>query len=286
MKSITIAVALAVAMFAFSLTAGTEPRSRSFAWYGELVMIDQPGDTLTFRAQARDNAVVDLQRSKPGDRLVLIWEVQGSSGGDSPVVLAAASPDQLRSIDDGYLTPAEFVAADGVSKMITFKVKATEVLKRTSASLTPGQWMKVTAPMTQPGPDALLAAITPTEKPALKPRVRPAPLAEPTRAPAAPPPQVKANGGISGSWEIRYKTQLATSTYLACELAQDGPVIGGMCRSPGMPNTPVAGRANGRNIELQAGELNYRGTLDPGGTKIDGTVEYQRVDLRFEATKQ
>jgi hypothetical protein len=280
-------VALVVAVLGLSVTAGAEPRTRSFAWYGELVAIDSATNKVTLRAQVRDNVAGDLQRFKPGDRLLLIWEVnvKENAGGDSPVVLAVASPDEVRFLDDGYVTPAEFVAADRAGKTVTFKVKTTDSLTRASASLTTGQWIKVTAPMSQPGPDAMLAAISPSDKPALKPRGRPA-LAEAPRAPAAPPPRVKANGGISGSWEIRYKTQLATSTYLACELAQDGPAIGGMCKSPGMADTPVAGRANGQDIELQTGGLTYRGTLDAGGKRIDGTVEYQRIDLRFDATKR
>jgi hypothetical protein len=283
-------VTVAIAMLGLSPTAGAEPRTRSFAWFGELVAIDSPANTLTLRAQIRDNVAGDLQHFKPGDRLVLIWEVmwdvQGTSGADSPVVLAVAPPDQVRFLDDGYVTPAEFVGGDRAGKTVTFKVKTTEALTRASASLATGQWIKVTAPMTQPGPDALLAAIAPAEKPTIKPRGRPPAPAEVSRSPAAAPPQVKANGGISGSWEIRYKTQLATSTYLACELAQDGPAIGGMCKSPGLADTPLAGRANDRDIELQTGGLTYKGTLDAGGAKINGTVEYQRIDLRFEAIKR
>ena len=86
--------------------------ARSFAWYGQLVSVDQATGTLTIRAETRENSVTYLKGSAPGDRLVVIWEVRGAAGGDAQTVLAVATPEQLGVLDHGYLTPVEYVATD------------------------------------------------------------------------------------------------------------------------------------------------------------------------------
>ena len=165
---------------------------------------------------------------------------------------------------------------------------APEAVLQVAASTPPGRWLKVTAPMDQSGPNAVLSAATPTEKPAPKPRTSPRAAATvPARASASIPPTVKANGGISGSWELRYKDQLRSTHYMACELAQDGPLVGGSCDTPGRGTSLVRGDANGSDFTLQIppGGLVYAGTVDATGTIIRVTLVYLGVELNVEATK-
>lgn len=282
-------LAIAAALGCLLLTAvGARAQSASFAWDGELVSFDQAAGTLTIRAQARENATRFLQRSKPGDRLVIIWENPRTAASAAQTVLAVAAPDQVRFIDAGYITRGEFVAADAGATTVTFRVKAPPVVLQTAATVEPGRWLRLASPTAQPGPDAVLTAAAPAEKPITRlqtpPRAVAAPQAPRAASIIAP---VKANGGISGTWELRYKDHNSVSHFLACELAQDGAQIGGSCDEPGRGSSPVSGSATGAGLELQIppGGTTYVGTADAAGRRISGTLVYLGVELRFDATK-
>ncbi len=284
----TLVVMAALVVCAYVAPVGVQAAARSFAWYGELVSVDQAARTLTIKADIREAPARSLRNYKPGDRLISIWDVQGATGGDGMTVLAVATPEQMHVIDDGYITRVEFVTADPDARTITFKVTVPDVVLQTVASMQPGRWIRVTAPMEQPGPLTMLTSATATDRPS--PRPRAVPSAEPAaaddkpRVAAAAP--VKANGGISGPWAIRFKDQNSVSHYTECQLAQDGPAIGGACKGP---DVEVRGSASGTQIELRipsgGAELVHTGTLDGSGTRITGTLLLSGVELRFEATK-
>jgi hypothetical protein len=89
---------------------------------------------------------------------------------------------------------------------------------------------------------------------------------------------VKANGGISGPWRLVINVGGNTLTG-DCDLAQDGPKLGGTCSVSSEDRAPVTGSVEGAKVAfafpsiLAANNVNlrYEGTLDADGAKIVGT---------------
>jgi hypothetical protein len=275
------------------------PKPRMWNWYGEMVSVDQAAKTITVKAQIAPPVANYLKEYKAGDRVVLIWNVQGAQGGDADAVLAVATPDEMKVVDVGYITRVDFVAADAAAKTLTFKTVVPDAVLASIASVQPGSWIKVTAPMEQPGTGFTLTAAVPSTKPAPRPPKPAEPAAPATTggrggAPdAASAGAVKANGGISGNWSLTMS--LGGNTLAStCELAQDGPKLGGTCSAMGGDKSVVAGTVDGTKVNFTfsaslAGntlDLAHSGTVDATGTKMTGSVTVFGMEAEFTGTKK
>lgn len=287
----------AVLCASLATTASAQTKTRMWNWYGEMVAVDQAAKAITVKAQIAPPVANYLKEYKPGDRVVLIWNVEGAQGGDADAVIAVATPDEMKVVDVGYITRVEFVSGDPTAKTLTFKTVVPDAVLASIASVQPGSWIKVTAPMEQPGTGFTLTAAAPSAKPAPRPPKPPEPAAPATgggRGGAAPAASaVTAKGGISGNWSLTFSIG-GNTLESACELAQDGPKLGGTCSAAGGDQSPVSGGVDGTKVNFTysaslAGntlDLAYSGTLDAAGTKMTGSVSVFGMEAEFTGTKK
>src|SRR5262249_53630352 len=188
---------------------------------------------------------------------VLVWgSCERAKGGDGDGVMAIAPLEEMKMIDVGYIPRVEFVSADPAAKTMTFKIAVPDAVLKSAASVQPGRWIKVTAPMEQPGTGTTLASAMATEKPAPRP-----PKPQPAVAAAgaggggrggrggAAAAAVKANGGISGAWT--FAVSLGGNTIEApCDVAQDGPKLGGTCKPMGGDPVELTGTVMDKKVNF------------------------------------
>lgn len=267
--------------------------------YAELVSIDASSKVLTLKAMVEPPSSTGLNQFKPGEKVVLIWGVDGAKGGDAQTVVLIQTPEQMAIVEDGYITRAEFVSGDATAKTVTFKSLVPDGVLRSVSGAQPGQWVKFTAPMEQSGAVAPLMAAMITDKPAPK-----APKPKPQAVVAAADDSamrrftpktataVKANGGISGSW--RFVVDLGgTSLTTECELAQDGPKIGGTCTLLDQPPSGVTGAVDGSHVRFTFpsalaatnADIPYDGDVDADGGRITGKTFQSGRSSPFTATR-
>ena len=154
----------ALALVAHLAIAAPAP-SRSYVCFAQFEVLNESGSTATFKAQVAEHVAKYAKQFKPGDHLVLVWDMIGKTQADT--VLALWSTDELKSaaLRSGYIVPIEFASFDADSRTVTFTThvpdKAVSILKSTR----PGQWLKIAAPMEQPTDQAAIATIEISEKP-------------------------------------------------------------------------------------------------------------------------
>jgi hypothetical protein len=285
-RKVALALATACAGVALSsagLQAADAPRS--YTWYAEVVAVDQPTKTLTVKAQSRGAVKSYASGYKPGDKLMIVWTpIQG----ESDTIIYAPKIELMKGIDEGYILPAEFVAADPAGTSLTFKAVVPDAVLQGAASVRPGQWIKVTTPMQQPKETAVLASIVASERPDLKPPPPPAPAA------AAPPARARAQGaptpGIVGTWTIN--TSLAGNAISSdCTFDIEGTKLSGSCGLMGQ-TSKLTGELNGNAIKFSYGvtfsgtdlDFAFTGTLD--GNSMKGSITVFGMSSEFTGTKK
>jgi hypothetical protein len=289
-----------IVLLLISSVAVTSAQSpRSWGAYAELVSIDKTARTLTLTAMVEPALSAGLNQFKSGEKVVLIWSIDGSKGGDAQTVVLIQTPAQMKIVEEGYITRAEFVSADAAAKTVTFKAVAPDAVLSTVGGAQPGAWVKFTAPMEQPIGGPTVMAATLTEKPAPKvAKVTPQVAAAAgdgemaRRFTPKAPNIVKANGGVSGRW--RFVTDLGgTSVTAVCDLAQDGPKLGGTCTAADQVPAPVTGTADGSHIRFTFpsalaatnADIPYDGNVDAESAKITGTTFQSGRSAPFIATR-
>jgi hypothetical protein len=288
--------AFLAALMCASVATVASAQTRTWNWYAEMVSVDQAAKAMTVKAQIAPPVANYLKDYKAGDRVVLVWNVEGAKGGDADAVILVAKPDDMKVVDVGYITRVDFVAGDPAAKTLTFKTVVPDAVLTSIASVQPGSWIKVSAPMEQPGTGVTLTAAAAASKPAPRPPKPVTPLAAADggggRGGAAAP-SVKPNGGISGNWSLTMS--LGGNTLASvCELAQDGEALGGTCSAMGGDKTAVTGSVKGNTVTFSftaslAGndlDLAHTGTLDAAGTKMTGTVSVFGMEAEFTGTKK
>lgn len=182
------AALLATVLCAGLAATASAQTARMWNWYAEIVSIDQARKEITVKAQMTPAVATYLNKFKAGDRVVLVWRIDGAKGGETDTVLLVATPDEMSIVDVGYITRVDFVAGDAAAKTLTFKTVVPDNVLAPIAAAQPGSWIKVTAPMEQPGTGVVLTAAAPSTKPNLPaPAAAAAPPA--AAAPAAPKPK-------------------------------------------------------------------------------------------------
>ncbi len=171
MKMGTFAALVATAItLTSSVQLLTAQGTRAYTWYAELASVDQNAKALTVKVQVRDNVTRTFGGYKPGDKLMLTWV---PISGEADTVIYAPTYEVMKGIDEGFILPVEFVAADAAGKTMTVRAAASAPVLQALASVPPGQWIKVVTPMKQAAETAVLTSATGTEKPNLKPPTPP-----------------------------------------------------------------------------------------------------------------
>ena len=132
-------------------------KDRSYIWYGQLIAVDEQTRTATIKAHIPALVEKYVDRFKPGDRLVLVWDMIGKT--EAQRALALWNQEQNTAGNTGYVLPIEFVSADAPSHMVTFYLRVPKTVLDRLRSVEPGQWIKVTTPMIQPSQDATMTSI-------------------------------------------------------------------------------------------------------------------------------
>lgn len=139
---------------------------RSYVWLGELVALNESAKTATVKSPIPSNVATYVGRFKPGDRLVLVWDMIGKTQADR--VLALWNYDDVKDAkggNTGFLLPIEFVAADAQALTVTFNTRVPDATVPTLKAARSGQWIKVDAPMEQPSQDATITSIQVADRP-------------------------------------------------------------------------------------------------------------------------
>ena len=282
-KLVGAACAAACALGAGMLSA---QEARSYAWYAELVAVDQAAKTMTVTALTREAVNRYVGNYEPGDKLMLTWvPVEG----EADTIIYTPKYEVMKGIEDGYILPAEFVSADTNNNSLTFRTSVPDGMLASIAGVQAGQWIRVTVPMHQPEEIAVLTSAVAAERPNLQ-QQPPPPMPEPParrgrgRA-AADPPVAGAGGPATGTWAVS-ATIGGNPVTSDCALFQAAAMLPGTCGGElgeGEVTDEVTFRYtvdfNGQDLEFV-----YSGTLD--GDAMTGTVSVFGTMGEFTASRQ
>jgi hypothetical protein len=215
---------------------------------------------------------------KPGDRLVLTWtQFDGNADAVTYVV-----PEKAMTGKSGYVVRARFVSADPKTNTVTFAVRVPAAAAASLASAKPGVPVRVTAPLAQPGPEAVVTTVALNRTaPA-----RPAPVPKKAAVENARP--------VAGDWTVA-SSLMGNPVKLQCAFTQEGSKIGGACKGPGPIGAPaVTGKIDGDDVAFQfevaqgglSIALRHVGKLDAAGATIEGSLDLMGNVSPFKATKQ
>jgi cytochrome c556 len=219
-KSVFLLGSALVALLVVGMTGlqvATAPDNRTYVWHAEVVSVDSAGKTMTVKTLVRDPVLGYIGQIKPGEKIVLVWDLLNTIESDTVLYLAKYDVMKASKVDVGYILPVEFVSADTAGKSITVKVAASDALLQ---RVKPGQWAKVTTPMNQPTDVAVLGSMDGgAGRPQLAQRPIPVPQVAKVNTPEEYDKAMKAIGAAFGAVNKAVasgsttdaKTQLATA---------------------------------------------------------------------------
>jgi hypothetical protein len=120
-----------------------QPTSETYTWSGELVGFDAHGRVLTVKSRVvGEQALGELPRFKPGDRIVLTW-----SGFDTyaDAILRVARYDAAKKWNEPFTFPVEFSAYEASPQYVTFRMQVPADSVEPLKALKPGEWVTATA---------------------------------------------------------------------------------------------------------------------------------------------
>ena len=257
------------------VSVAQSPASRSFAWFAELVSVDQAGGAITLAAPITAPVAAYVDRFTAGDRVVIVW-TQYDGEADAVMYVSSAEAFDVRS---GYIVQAEYVSGDASAGTITFRapVDAGVISTLTAA---PGTPIRVTSPMKQPAPVTPVVSIalneSPNRRPESEPEAEPDPEPQPVEIvadPSGPTPEV------GGQWIFETSLQ-GNPVSFQCEITQAEAQLTGTCTSQFLGEAILAGRLVGSAIEVTLAasfngndlEFAYTGGVDAAGMQMQGDV--------------
>ena len=101
--------------------AASSGATRSYVWFADLVSSDNAGKTRTAKAAVNEAVAKYLDRFKPGQRIVLVWTADNTKPETARSVTSRRTNIKASNVNQGYMLPAEFVAADSAARTVTFK---------------------------------------------------------------------------------------------------------------------------------------------------------------------
>ena len=301
-RHVVVGVAVAACALAYSVPrVALAQAPRIYAWYGELVAVDQKAKSITVKADVQPPVLQYINDFKSGDKVLVVWSVDR---GDAINVLWVPRADAMK-IGTGFVVPAEVVSADAAAKTLTFRTTVPDKALPGAAAVAPGKWIKVAATTDLTSDATAISAISATEKPQPKPKP-----VEPPAAPAAPAGGRGGRGGrgagapgagaaavpgapgLPGAWAI--EASLGGNTIATqCTFSVDGAKLSGNCSNQ-LGMSEVTGEVNGANVKFEFAmeimgmvlKFEHVGTLDAAGKALKGDVTVFGMMTAFTGTKQ
>jgi hypothetical protein len=187
---IALAGACTGAFLAPRLHAAAPPTS--YRWIAELAASDPAAKTVTVKVGIPPHVAKSLDRFKPGDQIVLVWDMippkppapppasTPAAGGkdekqppsgmytaplpvalktetDAVLYIDTAAAMKAAKLDTGYILPAEFVSGD--AKAVTVKLKVSDQALQGFGAIQAGKRFRATSPLHQPGDTAMISEV-------------------------------------------------------------------------------------------------------------------------------
>ena len=131
---------------------------RTYAWRAQFVALDETTKIVTLKAQIPAHVEQYVGRFKPGDRLILVWDMVGKKEADRVLALWEDQTDHKWG-RTGYVLPVEFAGADLPAHVVMFRARVPDAVLKSLTSMKSGEWMRVVSPMAQPSQDAKVTSI-------------------------------------------------------------------------------------------------------------------------------
>ena len=266
MKSATkwlgFALLLLVVLGSMQRELAAQAEEPSFAWFAELVSVDQAARTVTARAPIEAHVARYIGRFKQGERITMVWS-QLDAEGD---IVRYVERAETMEAESGYIVHAEYVASDVGRRTLTFSTPVPDTVVETLASAGPGTPIKIESPMWQAGSATSVAL-----------NERPRPRPEPVLVEDTPDWD---GVDVAGEWALN-TSLMGNDLTLSCAFTQAGPTLGGDCTGPPpLDEMALEGNVDGHavtfKIEADVGMtliLLHTGELNPEGTVIEGTLD-------------
>ena len=132
------------------------PKNQNYVWFGEVVMYDEKGKTVTVDARYREHINRYIGEFKIGDRVMLNWATPRP--GETEAITYVGRYDASAGARWGYVLPVEFVSADTTERRLRFAVPVPSKALKALKNIPSGGWIKVTTPFDQPGKTAAIVA--------------------------------------------------------------------------------------------------------------------------------
>lgn len=134
-----------------------QPATGTYQWSAEFVSFDEAAKAVTLKSRvAYQEAVDELKRFKPGDRVLLQW-----SGSDTYAEAIRQVRPSTPKAEERFVMPVELVSAAPPSPYVTFRLRVPEAGAATLKMMKPGEWVTVTSPHIVSGKSEPVAAIRP-----------------------------------------------------------------------------------------------------------------------------
>jgi hypothetical protein len=164
---VRLMIFLAVTLSAVASAAGVafaQPvTNQRYVWFGQVVLYDQHGKTVTVKAPYRPHVNRYIGEFKRGDKVMLTWGTPDP--GETEAIIYVGRYEASSGAKWGYVLPADFVSADTTEHSLTFAVaipsKALKVLKTVPS----GGYIKVTTPFDQPDETATIVGVEASDGP-------------------------------------------------------------------------------------------------------------------------
>lgn len=208
----------AIAAYAAAPDRAPLPADAAYRWHGELVSLDDAGDTLTVRSRlVSDAAAQSAAGLEAGDPIVITW----SGFEDRTDGIRAVERDAGLWGGGGFLLQATFVETDPARRYLTFSVEPPAGRVAALRALTRGSWATLTShhrPAAGAAPVLTVDAYAPSSAPRLAGRVPAAADAYRWRG------ELVSRDEEAGSLTVRSRI-VAPSGVVAADLDAGDPVV-------------------------------------------------------------
>ncbi len=274
-------LAIVVPLVAHLDIAVGQPTNRQFAWFAELVSVDQAAGTVTVRAPFLEPVAHYIDSFTPGDGIVVVWTQVNA---EADAVIYVESRDVMTT-PGGYIVHAEYEGGDVSGHTLTFTVVVGDEVGRALAAAQPGTPIKVHSPMHQPD------AMTPIASVALNERPTPRPEAEPEAEAIVANPDGP-TAGIAGMWTFESSLQ-GNIIAFSCTVMQNEAELSGTCEGQ-IGSTQLTGEVVGNTVKLRIPAsladnevvFAFTGAADAAGARMEGDFSVMGFGGGFTALRR
>jgi hypothetical protein len=137
-----VSLCVGVGVTAAQTTQFPQQLGDTFTWHGELVSFDQGTKALTVRAHVLAETEKEVGRFKAGDHLLVTWSGADRYAGS---VRSLASYTAGQTIAQPFSLVAELTSPVVQNGLVTFRLQVPDAETEALNSITPGEWVTMTA---------------------------------------------------------------------------------------------------------------------------------------------